>query len=81
MFHPLLQDLSEFKLEEIELKISDLSRKYFMSARSGNSGLCYQIGLVLESYKAELQKRNLANNKIASRNSNQDLDSLINVDR
>jgi hypothetical protein len=81
MFHPLLADLSEIKLDELELKISELSKKYFIAARSGNSGLCQQISVVLESHRAELQKRNLATNRVVSKNLDQDLDSLINVNK
>jgi hypothetical protein len=81
MFHPLLADLSELKLDELELKISELSKKYFIAARSGNSGVCQQISVVLESYRSELQKRNLATNRVVSKNLDQDLDSLINVNK
>jgi hypothetical protein len=81
MFHPLLPDLKELKLIELESKISDLSKKYFISARSGNGSVCQQIALVLEQYKAELQLRNFEASQQQLKNTNQDLDSLINVNR
>jgi hypothetical protein len=81
MFHPLMPDLKELKITDLESKISDLSKKYFISARSGNGAVCNQISMVLEQYRAELQQRSLEATAALLKNSNQDLDSLINVNR
>lgn len=81
MFHPLLPDLQDLKLSDLESKISDLSKKYFVSARSGNSALCEQILIVLEAYRSEFQKRNLEANKVQVNNQIKDLDGLINVNK
>jgi hypothetical protein len=79
MFNPLLQDLTDLKPTDLENKISELSKKYFISARSGNSSLCEQILVILEAHKMELQKRNIEASKLQPKNSNDSLDSLINV--
>jgi hypothetical protein len=79
MFHPLLPNIADLTPAELENKINDLTKKYWIAARSGNGGLCDQILVALESYKFELQNKNLNNNKIPTRNGDADLDGLINI--
>lgn len=79
MFHPLLPNLTELKVNELENKVVELTRKYWIAARSGNGALCEQLLVAIEAYKTELQNKNLAANKIASRNGDQDLDDLIKI--
>jgi hypothetical protein len=81
MFHPLLPNVSELKDLDLENKINELGRKYSFAARSGNSGLCSQILLVLEDYKAEQQRRLSERSKVSVKNQDKDLDDLINVNR
>jgi hypothetical protein len=79
MFNPLLPDLSTLKNEDIDNKITELMQKYFFAARSGMGGVCNQIGVILESYKAEQGRRHaLSNQKLLSQNKN--LDDYINRD-
>jgi hypothetical protein len=79
MFNPLLQDLASFKNEDIDNKINELMRKYSIAARSGQSGVCQQIAVILESYKDEQRRRQIqANKKLSEQNKN--LDDFINVD-
>jgi hypothetical protein len=79
MFHPLLPSTSDLTAAELENKVNDLTKKYWIAARSGNGGLCGQILVALEAYKFELQNKNLNNNKIPTRNGDTDLDGLINI--
>lgn len=80
MFNPLLQDLTTLKNEDIDNKITSLMQKYLIAARSGQGGICNQIGVILEAYKDEQRRRHmLANQKAAQANRN--LDDYINVDR
>jgi len=80
MFHPLLTDLESLKDSEIESKISELSKKYSISARNGNGALCDQIIVVLESYKSEMQRRFREKvKKVEVNNQEKDLDNLINI--
>lgn len=81
MFHPLLPNVTELKDLDLENKITELGRKYTFAARSGNGGLCSQILLVLEEYKAEQQRRLYSRSKVAMKNQDKDLDDLINVNR
>lgn len=80
MFNPLLPDLSSLKTEDVDNKITELMQKYTMAARFGQGGVCQQIAIILESYKDEQRKRQLAaNQKLVNQNKN--LDDFINVDR
>jgi hypothetical protein len=74
--HPLIGDLSSIKDSELELKISELTRKYFSTH---NFDLQQQISMVLDTYKAEMAKRQAAAYDKMMNNRNKDLDKLINV--
>jgi len=78
MFHPLLPDLKDVKDADLESKISDLNKKYFIAARSGNGYLCDQIIMTLEQYKDEQKRRFSEKNKqVTIKDQNRDLDDLI----
>jgi hypothetical protein len=79
MFNPLISDFKDLKVADLEDKISELSRKYFIAIRSGNGMLAQQVAVVLEMYRNELQTRNLSVNKIPTPDGKTDLDSLINI--
>jgi hypothetical protein len=74
--HPLISDLSGLKTPELESKISDLTRKYFTSQ---NPDVRQQVVMILETYKEELAKRQLAEYNKMMNSRNKDLDKLINV--
>lgn len=74
-----MPDISKLKNEDIELKITELMKKYTIAARSGQGAVCQQIQIILESYKQEQHRRyELANKKLSNQNKN--LDDYINVD-
>ena len=80
MFNPLLPDLSSLKNEDIDNKINELMRKYTIAAKSGQGIVCQQIIVILETYKAEQQKRHIAGSqKLLDQGKN--LDDFVNVDR
>jgi hypothetical protein len=74
--HPLVNDLSGLKDAELEAKINDLTRKYFMSY---NPGVQAQMVAVLDSYKEELDKRRRAEYDKMMNNRDKGLDKLINI--
>jgi hypothetical protein len=76
MFNPLAEDLSTLKDTEIENKIQDLSRKYFLS---NNHTVQHQITVFLDMYKAELATRRARTWQEQYQKRDTDLDSLINV--
>lgn len=79
MFNPLLPDLSKLKNEEIDLKINELMKKYFIAAKCGQGTVCNQISVILEYYKQEQLKRFEAATKKSYQN-NKNFDDFINVD-
>jgi hypothetical protein len=74
--HPLLDDLKNFKDSELESKVTDLTKKYFMTQ---NPGVKAQMSAVLDSLNEELARRREAVYKKAMENRNKDLDKLINI--
>lgn len=76
LMHPLVDNLSALKDADIENKIQDLTRKYFMS---NNFDLQQQIGMVLNSYKEEMANRQRLAYEKMMQTRNKDLDKLINI--
>jgi len=74
--HPLAGDMSTLKDAELESKISDLTKKYFMTS---NPGIKSQIATLLENYRNELSTRRSAEWKKMIENRDKGLDKLINV--
>jgi hypothetical protein len=78
MFDPRINNLSQYSDSEIENKISELGRKYWMSR---NPEIQQQLAVALEMYKEEAITRR-AKLSIQQQNNNNDdnsLDNLINV--
>jgi hypothetical protein len=74
--HPLVHDLDSLKTTELEAKINDLTKKYFMTS---NSGIQAQISIVLDTYKEEIGKRQQLEWEKVLESRNKGLDKLINV--
>lgn len=75
--HPLVDNLTSLKDSELENKITELTRKYFVT---NNGQLQQQIVMVLETYKEELAKRQREAYEKMMQTRNKDLDKLIKVD-
>lgn len=76
MFHPLAEDYSKLKDAEIEARVQDLSRKYFMSQ---NPAVKQQIAIFIDIYKNELSVRRSKQLEQVYQKRDKDLDKLINV--
>jgi len=74
--HPLVTTFDGVKDVELEAKVNDLSKKYFMTQ---NPGVKAQIAAVLESYKQELARRRQVEWQKLMNNRDKGLDKLINV--
>jgi uncharacterized protein YbjQ (UPF0145 family) len=74
--HPLAGDFSSLKDSEIEEKITDLTKKYFMTY---NTDIKTQIGMLLESYKSELSNRRKIALEKLMKTSEKSLDKLVKV--
>jgi hypothetical protein len=54
MEHPLIGDLDDLTMDQLEAKVNELTGKFFIAQRTGNGYLCDQIRMAIESYKAKL---------------------------
>jgi hypothetical protein len=57
MEHPLVDNLDNLSLEQLQEKISDLTKKLGIAARSGNGHLCNQVRMALESYQNKYNEK------------------------
>lgn len=76
MIHPLAEDFTKLKDNEIESKLQELSRKYFMA---NNTAVKNQIAIFIDIYKAELNNRRRKQMEQVYQKRDKDLDKLINV--
>lgn len=74
--HPLLTDLSTLKDQEISNRISDLTKKYFMTR---NADVQRQMAQVIDDLRYELSERNRKQWELQAQNGDKSLDKLINV--
>jgi hypothetical protein len=74
--HPLVNELGNLKTSDLESKINDLTKKYFMTS---NYELQCQISNVLDAYKEELSTRQQSEWQKVLESRNKGLDKLINV--
>ena len=76
MFNPLVHDLSDLSVQELEDKTIELSKKFWQTQ---NLDVRSQITAILDMYREELKARR-AKEKIKSQdNDDNSLDNLINI--
>jgi hypothetical protein len=74
--HPLVHDFDTLKDSELESRVQDLTKKYYMTQ---NTDLRQQISMTLDVYQNELQIRRAKAWQQQYQKRDTDLDSLINV--
>ena len=57
MEHPFIGNLSDKSMEDLSNTISDLTKKLSFAYRMQNGPMIHQIGMVIESYKSEYNKK------------------------
>lgn len=57
MEHPLIPNLDNLTAEQLSEKITELNKKLGIAYRSGNSYLCEQLRMAIESYQNKYQER------------------------
>lgn len=77
MFHPFQEDISDLKDQELDTKLQELTKKYFIAQRLGQTALLTQLIIFINIYKGEISRRHLERNR---KDLDDDLDKLINVD-
>lgn len=77
MFNPLVESFENLTDNQLDDKISELSRKYIISAN--NPALQQQILAVLEMHREEMRSRIAQKAQKTLSNDENDLDNLINI--
>lgn len=57
MEHPLIGNIDNLTMEELQVKITDLQKKNLMAHRMGNAYLRQQVQMALETYQNKLRER------------------------
>lgn len=57
MEHPLISNLDGLSADELNNKISELNKKLGIAYRTGNSHLCNQLRMAIESYQTKYQEK------------------------
>lgn len=57
MEHPLIANLDSLNAEQLQEKISELTKKLGIAMRTGNGHLCNQLRMALESYQNKYTER------------------------
>jgi len=78
MMHPLQPSVSSLSDNELDEKIKELTKKYFMAIRSSPT-VAEQIVILLDSYKFEYQVRLDQKRSDLQSSTGTDLDDLINI--
>lgn len=73
MLHPLEDNLDKYTTPQIEEKLQELSKKFYMTR---NPDVKVQMSTLIEMYRIELRSRYA---KEMAKNQDKDLDNLINV--
>jgi hypothetical protein len=76
MFNHLVNNVSDLTDSEVEDKIIELGRKYWMTQ---NTDLRVQISTVLEMFKEEVLVRRAKSMQRSQENGDNSLDNLINI--
>ena len=57
MEHPLIGSLEQFTADQLLTTITELNRKLSVAQRMGNSDLCNQIRMAIESHHTKYQEK------------------------
>ena len=57
MEHPLITDADSLTIEQLQTKVTDLTKKLSWAHRSGNAFLTQQVRMALETYQNKLRQR------------------------
>jgi len=77
--HPLQSDITGLTDQELENKITELTKKYFQAIRFV-PGAAQQVSMMIEGYRWEQQRRIIEKQKKAIDNQDSSFDGLIKVD-
>ena len=76
MIHPLAEDFTQLKDNEVEMKLQELSKKYWQTQ---NPMVKQQIAVFVDIYKTELSMRRAKMVEQQHQKRDKDLDKLIKI--
>jgi hypothetical protein len=77
MEHPLINNVDSLSIEDLQSKVTELTKKYAWASRN-NAHLASQIAMALETYQNKLRQRQIEQYEAAQKNS-QDYSDRINI--
>lgn len=57
MEHPLINNIGELNIEQLQSRISDLNKKLSFAMRTGNAQLANQIRMALETFTVKYNQK------------------------
>ena len=60
MEHPLINNIDDLSMEQLQERVTELTRKVGMAHRMGNAQLRHQVQMALETYQNKLRERQQA---------------------
>ena len=60
MEHPLINNIDDLSMEQLQERITELTRKVGMAHRINNAGLRHQVQMALETYQNKYRERQQA---------------------
>ena len=57
MDHPLIGDLKDLSLEQLQLKLQEINKRLSFSYKTGNQQLIHQLQMVQASYQEEYNRK------------------------
>lgn len=76
MEHPLIPNLDDQTLEQLQEKIAELTKKLMMAQRLGNAQLRYQVQMALDTYQTKYREKIMIQN---SKSDSVDFGSKIDI--
>lgn len=57
MEHPLIPNLDDLSMDDLQVKITELNKKLAMAHRLGNANLRQQVQMALETYQNKFREK------------------------
>jgi len=57
MDHPLIGDLKDLSLDQLQIKLQEINKRLSFSYKTGNQALIHQLQLVQASYQEEYNRK------------------------
>lgn len=79
MEHPLINNIDDLSIEDLQSRITDLNKKLNWASKSGNVQLCTQLQLALNTFSAKYREKQQAAYNAALNKGGSDFSDKINI--